>query len=138
MQSLINISSSITVTVALPQEDEQDVLAFTREVWLTGGRLGQWRSARIERMYCAAFYRIPPPTATSLLLPLRPASATLVSWIRFTAPPADWLGRMRGKKKQEQNRSQFREMDGWSLLEPLSTDAATISAPQLCVLQKRR
>lgn len=112
MQSLINISSSITVTVALPQEDEQDVLAFTREVWLTGGRLGQWRSARIERMYCAAFSRIPPPTAASLLLPLRPASATLVSWIRFTVPPADWLGRMRGKKKQEQKQKSI-QGDGW-------------------------
>ncbi len=97
MQSLINISSSITITVALPRDDEQDVLSFISKMQLTGSQLGQWRSIRIERMYCAEFYCIPPPTAASLLLPLRPASATLVSWIRFTAPPADWLGRMRGK-----------------------------------------
>lgn len=38
MQSLINISSSITVT----EKTSGDVLAFTREVLLTGGRLGQW------------------------------------------------------------------------------------------------
>lgn len=47
-------------------------------------------------------------------------------------------GKDERKKNRSKNRSQFREMDGWFLLEPLSTDAATISTPQLCVLQKRR
>lgn len=86
-------------------------------------------------MYCAAYSRIPPPTTASLLLLLlSPASTTPVSWIRFTAPPSDWLKRIReGKKNRSKNRSQFREMDGWFLLVPLSTDAATISSPQVCV-----
>lgn len=72
MQSLINISSSITITVALPREDEQDTLSFLREVQLTGGQLGQWRSVRIERMYCAESHPSP-----DRCLPLAAAKASL-------------------------------------------------------------
>ncbi|KAI2667456.1 Rho guanine nucleotide exchange factor 4 [Labeo rohita] len=45
-------------------------------------------------------------------------------------------GKDKRKKNRSKNRSQFREMDGWFLLEPLSTDAATISASQLCCAGK--
>ncbi|ROL55484.1 Rho guanine nucleotide exchange factor 4 [Anabarilius grahami] len=42
------------------------------------------------------------------------------------------------KKIRSKNRSQFREMDGWFLLVPLSTDAATISTPQGAAAVRRK